>query len=436
MHLEKKKSLKALAIAATIPFVLTACASGSTETSSSSDSDSGDSGSTSSDTAQIEVFSWWTGGGEEAGLNALVEVFNAEYPNIEFENGAVAGGAGTNARAVLATRLEANDPPASFQGHAGLELLDYITAGQIEDLSFLYDEMGWADVMPQELLDLITVDGGIYSVPVNIHRANVMWANPSVLDEYNLDMPATWDEFFAAAEVLQAGGVIPLALGEQWTQLHLFETVMLGELGTDAYNGLWDGSTDWASADVTSALETFNRIYDYTNSDAASLAWQDASQLVISGDAAFNIMGDWAEGYFRVDNELVEQEGYTWAPSPGTGGTFQFLSDSFTLPVGAPDRDSTIAWLKVAGSAEGQDAFNVQKGSIPARNDADQSIYPPYLQEAMDDWSSNAGAPSLTHGTAASNAFKAEIETALGLFLGTRDVAAFQDALVAAAAAQ
>lgn len=437
MHLEKTKLLKSLAVAAVIPFVLTACASGSTDTDTDTSTDSGssDSGS-SSETATLEVFSWWTGGGEEAGLNALVEVFNSEYPDIEFVNGAVSGGAGTNARAVLATRLEANDPPGSFQGHAGLELLDYITAGQIEDLTFLYEEMGWMDVMPEELVDLITVDGGIYSVPVNIHRANVMWANPDVLAEYNLDMPATWDEFFEAAEVLDAAGIIPLALGEQWTQLHLFETVLLGELGTDAYNGLWNGGTDWGSSEVTGALETFDRILDYTNSDAASLAWQDASQLVISGDAAFNIMGDWAEGFFRVDNALVEQEGYTWAPSPGTDGTFQFLSDSFTLPVGVADRDSTIAWLKVAGSAAGQDAFNVQKGSIPARSDADRSIYPPYLQEAMDDWSSNLGAPSLTHGTAASNGWKAEIETSLGLFLGTRDVAAFQSGLVAAAAAQ
>lgn len=434
MHLEKTKLLKTLAAAAVLPFVLAACATGSTDTGTDAGSESTDAATT--EAASLEVFSWWTGGGEEAGLNALVEVFNAEYPNIEFINGAVSGGAGTNARAVLATRLAANDPPASFQGHAGLELLDYITAGQIEDISFLYEEMGWSDVMPKELLDLITVDGGIYSVPVNIHRANVMWGNPDVLAKYNLEIPATWDDFFVAAEVLQADGIIPLALGEQWTQLHLFETVLLGELGTDAYNGLWNGTTSWDSAEMTAALNTFDRILDYTNSDAASLAWQDASQLVISGDAAFNVMGDWAEGYFRVDNELVEQEGYTWSASPGTNGTFQFLSDSFTLPVGIADRDSAIAWLKVAGSAAGQDAFNVQKGSIPARGDADRSIYPPYLQEAMDDWASNLGAPSLTHGTAASNGFKAEIETSMGLFLGTRDVAALQAGLVTAAAAQ
>ena len=432
MQITSKRTLT-FALSTVLTLGLVGCATTPAEEETSSSSGSGGSGTSETATGTVEVFSWWTGGGEEAGLNALVEVFNAEYPNIEFVNAAVAGGAGTNARAVLATRLEANDPPDSFQGHAGAELMDYITAGQLEDLSALYEEQGWAAVMPETLLPLITVDGAIYSVPVNIHRANVMWANPSVLADNGISIPNSWDEFFVAAETLEAAGIIPLALGEQWTQLHLFETVLLGELGTDAYNGLWDGSTDWGSSAVGSALATFDKVLSYTNADAASLAWQDASQLVINGDAAFNIMGDWAEGFFRVDNSLVEQVGYTWAPAPGTAGTFQFLSDSFTLPKGAPDRDSAIAWLKVAGSAAGQDAFNVKKGSIPARNDADKSIYPPYLQSAMDDWGSNLVAGSLTHGVTASNAWKAEIDTALGLFLIDGDVAAFQAALVTAA---
>lgn len=432
MQITSKRTLT-FALSTALTFGLVGCATTPAEEETSGSSGSGGSGTSETATGTVEVFSWWTGGGEEAGLNALVEVFNAEYPNIEFVNAAVAGGAGTNARAVLATRLEANDPPDSFQGHAGAELMDYITAGQLEDLSSLFEEQGWAAVMPETLLPLITVDGAIYSVPVNIHRANVMWANPSVLADNGISIPNSWDEFFVAAETLEAAGIIPLALGEQWTQLHLFETVLLGELGTDAYNGLWDGSTDWGSSAVGSALATFDKVLSYTNTDAASLAWQDASQLVINGDAAFNIMGDWAEGFFRVDNSLVEQVGYTWAPAPGTAGTFQFLSDSFTLPKGAPDRDSAIAWLKVAGSAAGQDAFNVKKGSIPARNDADKSIYPPYLQSAMDDWGSNLVAGSLTHGVTASNAWKAEIDTALGLFLIDGDVAAFQAALVTAA---
>jgi glucose/mannose transport system substrate-binding protein len=241
------------------------------------------------------------------------------------------------------------------------------------------------------------------------------------------------DEWFAAMDTLQAAGVTPLALGEQWTQLHLLETVLLGSLGSEAYDGLWDGSTDWGSAGVKAALEDFAKVLTYTNSDAASLSWQDASQLVVNGDAAFNVMGDWAEGYFR---ELGSEPmvGYGWAPVPGTGGVFQFLSDSFTLAVDAPHPEGAEAWLKIAGSKAGQEAFNPVKGSICARTDCDASLFGEYLQSAMDDWSSNTVSGSLTHGVVANDSWKSEIDTALGLFMADMDIATFQSALVAACA--
>jgi glucose/mannose transport system substrate-binding protein len=381
----------------------------------------------------VEVFSWWTGGGEAAGLDAMIEVFGEMYPDVEFINAAVAGGAGTNARAVLATRLQAGDSPDSWQGHAGQELIGtYVAAGQLEPLNDLYAENGWLDVMPETLIPLISQDGNIYSVPVNIHRANVLWANPTVLADNGIEMPATLEEWFAAMDALQAAGMdAPLALGEQWTVMHLFETVLLASLGPDAYYGLWDGTTDWAGPEVTQALDDFAKILTYTNSDASALSWQDAGQIVIDGDAAFNVMGDWQEGFFR---ELGKEPNvdYLWAPVPGTAGNFQFLSDSFVLPVGAPHRDAAIAWLTVAGSKEGQDAFNPVKGSIPARSDGDVSLYGEYLQSAMDDWASDNVVGSLTHGVVANDSFKSEIDTALGLFLGTGDVAGLQTALAAA----
>jgi glucose/mannose transport system substrate-binding protein len=381
----------------------------------------------------IEVFSWWTGGGEAAGLEAMVEVFGAAYPNIEFVNAAVAGGAGTNARAVLATRLQAGDPPGSWQGHAGQELIGtYVAADQLEPLNFLYEEQGWLAVMPETLIPLISQDGNIYSVPVNIHRANVMWHNPAILSENGVEVPASLEEWFGAMDTLVEGGMdAPLAMGEQWTAMHLMETVLLSSLGPEAYNGLWDGSTDWGSAEVTTALENFDHALSYTNSDASALTWQDAARLVVDGDAAFNVMGDWAEGYFREIN-MEPNVDYGWSAVPGSDGVFQFLSDSFVLPVGAPDREATIAWLTIAGSLEGQDAFNPVKGSIPARTDGDRSLYGEYLLSAMDDWSSDIVVGSLTHGVVANDSWKSEIDTALGLFLGTRDVGAFQEALVAA----
>src|SRR5574341_1233276 len=253
---------------------------------------------------QVEVFSWWTGGGEAAGLDAMIAVFNQQYPDVEFINAAVAGGAGTNARAVLASRLAAGDPPDSWQAHAGQEIIGtYVAANQIEPLNDLFDEQGWLDVMPETLIPLISSGGNIYSVPVNIHRANVMWYNPGLLDEVGVDVPTTWDEFFTACDAIEAAGKVCLSMGEQWTSMHLLEVVLLGELGPDAYSGLWDGTTDWASPEVTAALQTYNQVLDHVNEDAASLTWQDAAQLVGNGDAAFNIMGDWVDGYFSGTTE-------------------------------------------------------------------------------------------------------------------------------------
>jgi len=131
--------------------------------------------------------------------------------------------------------------------------------------------------MPETLIPLISKDGNIYSVPVNIHRSNVLWANPTVLADAGITMPTTLDEWFAAMDTLKDGGMeAPLAMGGQWTTMHLFETIMLASMGPDGWEGLWDGSVAWDSPEVTQALETFAKVLTYTNSDATALSWQDA----------------------------------------------------------------------------------------------------------------------------------------------------------------
>ena len=96
----------------------------------------------------VEIFSWWTAGGEADGLEAMFGVFNEKFPQYEIENAAVAGGAGTNARAVLATRLAQNDPPESWRGDARRELIgSWGDAGGMETLEFVYGEEGCLDGM-------------------------------------------------------------------------------------------------------------------------------------------------------------------------------------------------------------------------------------------------------------------------------------------------
>jgi glucose/mannose transport system substrate-binding protein len=385
--------------------------------------------------SKVEVFSWWTGGGEAAGLEAMIADFKVKNPNIEFVNAAVAGGSGTNAKAVLASRLQAQQPPDSFQGHAGAELLDYIKAGQLESLNSFYDEQKLRDVFPPQLVEQISFEDNIYSVPVNIHRSNILWFNPAVLKEAGIDgPPATIEEFIADLKAVKdKTDKIPISLGAQWTADHLLESVLLGSLGTDAYNALWKPGADWNSPAVTKALQDFATIHSYANTEAASTDWQVAAKNVVDGKAAFNIMGDWAAGYF-TELKKTPKTDYDWAPSPGTDGTYMWLSDSFTLPKGAPNPDGARAWLTEAASKSGQDAFNPKKGSIPARTDADASLYKDYLAWALEQWKTNKLAGSMWHGVTVNNAWHTDIDTAVGLFLQNKDVPGFQKALADAAA--
>src|SRR5215218_10990692 len=110
-------------------------------------------------TCRLSVFSWWTGGGEAAGLAKLIKTWNRNNPNCRFKNEAVAGGAGSNAKAVLAQRLAAHKPPDSFQGHAGAELRDYIKAGQIEPIDFIYKKYHFDKIMPASLISQIKYNG-------------------------------------------------------------------------------------------------------------------------------------------------------------------------------------------------------------------------------------------------------------------------------------
>src|SRR6266540_7043044 len=390
--------------------------------------------------SQVEVFSWWVGPGEADGLAAMAKVFQAKYPNDKFVNAAVAGGAGTNAKAVLATRLQGGDPPDSWQAHAGEATFAYVDAKQIQPLDDFFKSSGFDTALPAALLPLISKDGHPYSVPVNIHRSNVMWYNPKVLEAAGVTLPdggfANYDDFFAACDKIKAAGKTCLALGPAWTAEHLFENVMIGSLGADGWAGLWTGATDWASADVTKALDNYAKALSYTNSDAATLSdWQPAAQLMTNGDAAFNIMGDWAYGYFAnpAPNGLALEPhtDFDWTPPPGTNGIFVFLADSFVMPVGNKDPQDTLDWLTVAASKEGQEAFNPLKGSICARTDCDQSLFSEYSQAAAKDWSSNTVVGSLTHEVVGNPSWDSKVATALGVFVADpTKVADFQTALV------
>lgn len=390
---------------------------------------------------ELEIFSWWTAGGEAEGLGELYRLYSTRHPEVKIINATVAGGGGMNAQAVLVTRMQGRNPPDSFQVHAGHELIDtWVVAGRMEPITFIFQERGYLAAYPRGLVDIISWKGEIYSAPVNIHRSNMLWYNKRIFAGHGLRAPSSSEEMLAVCRKLSGAGITPLALGDNgiWAATHLFESVALAVLGSEGYRGLWDGSTPWDSPAARQAIARFIGLLDYVNSDHAALSWDGAAQYVADGKAAMTVMGDWVEGYFKAKGLTPGRE-FGWAASPGTAGSFLMLSDSFGLPKGAKHRAQAIDWVALCASREGQDAFNPKKGSIPARTDGDPGLYDAYLRSAMADFAGNRIVPSVAHGAAASQGWVNQINQVMSTLLTEKNlddaVAGFLRAAKAAGAA-
>jgi glucose/mannose transport system substrate-binding protein len=383
---------------------------------------------------KLEVFSWWTSGGEAAALNALFNTYKTQYPSVGIINATVAGGSGSAARPVLQTRLAVNNPPDTWQTHPGWELLgQYVGPGYCEPITDLYHSEGWDKAFPKALVNMVSQDGQAYAVLAGVHHGNVLWYNKKLLDKHGIKIgnSITFDDFFAICDKLRSAGISAIGVGDSgiWASAQLFENTLLGVIGPQGWVDLFNGKMKWDDPKVKKAMEYFAKMQDYLNRDHAALTWDQAVKELMDGKVAFTSMGDWADGEFIKAN-LKENEDFGWVNHPGTNGSFIIVADGFTLAKGAPHKESAIAWLKSIGSKEAQEAFNPLKGSIPARTDVDKSKFDDYHRWSMEEFAKDKLVASCVHGGAAPETFQKALNDAVSSFVLDKNVENFATALV------
>ncbi|AGI69646.1 ABC transporter extracellular solute-binding protein [Octadecabacter antarcticus 307] len=344
---------------------------------------------------ELEVTHWWTSGGEAAAVTKFAEAWNATGNT--WLDGAIAGSGGT-ARPIIISRIIGGDPMAATQMNHGRQAEELIEAGLLLDLSEVAEAGGWADIVnPSSLLEGCTLDGKIYCVPVNIHSGQWMWLSHAAYENAGLDVPADWNEFVDSAGELRAAGTLPLAMGQQgWQQNLAFGAITIAVAGTEA----WREVTVNKNADVARGPE-FTAVFD-AMVNARELAsgsnvqdWNQATNMVITGTAGAQLMGDWAQGEFAVAGQ-VEGVDYSCLPGLGLNDVLDTGGDAFYFPVN-DDPEITAAQLELAAlliSPEVQVSFNLAKGSLPVRGDIDMSAANGCMQKGLEILASGGVLPS------------------------------------------
>ena len=320
----------------------------------------------------LEVTHWWTSGGEAEAVAEFARAFDAT--GNKWVDAAIAG-SGSTARPIMISRITGGDPMAATQFNHGRQAEELVEAGLMRDLSDVADAEGWRDIVnPPSLLDSCTLDGRIYCVPINIHSWQWLWLSNQAFADAGVEVPTNWDEFVAAGPALEAAGKIPLAMGGQpWQMNGAFDVLLVSLGGKDLYLEVYDAKNAEVAggpemAKIFMAADDARRLSAKTNVQD----WNQATNMVITGAAGGQIMGDWAQGEFQIAG-LVAGEDYACLPGLGVNEVISTGGDAFYFPL-LRDAEQSAAQATLASvmlAPETQVAFNLKKGSLPVRGDID-----------------------------------------------------------------
>jgi len=376
------------------------------------------------ETDDLEIVHWWTAGSEEEAFTALVDGFEEEHPDYSVDDNPAPGGAGAAIDAEIQTRVLDEDPPGTFQIWPGEALRDYLDADALEPVGDLWED---EDAYVDGVLDAAAPDGDLVIAPINIHRLNNIFYNVDVVEEIGVD-PDEADSPEALLEMFEAAddaGYVGLAqqTQEPWGILQFWEMVFIGQHGVDAYEQFLEGDAESLESEIESSLDLVEQTSEYYNEDASSVAWDEANNDVITGDAAFHHNGDWAAGEYEGADDFEYGEDWEYAVFPGTEDVYTMVIDGFVYPANNPTPEATEAFVSYCTTTDAQERFNPHKGSIPPRTDASMDEFPEFLQNQMDDFeASGQQTVSISHGSGLNPAQADEVEEAFAVFSDNWDV--------------
>ncbi|RFB90307.1 sugar ABC transporter substrate-binding protein [Rhizobium leguminosarum bv. trifolii] len=326
-------------------------------------------GAHAADVKEVQMLHWWTSGGEAAALNVLKEDLSKE--GFAWKDVPVAGGGGDAAMTALKAMVAAGTYPTASQ-MLGYTVLDYAQAGVMGDLTETAKKEGWDKSVPAALQKFSVYDGKWVAAPVNVHSVNWLWINKAVMDKIGGTQPKSFDDLIALLDKAKAAGVIPLALGGQnWQEATMFDSIVLSTGGPEfykkAFNDLDEASLK--SETMKTSFDNLAKIVKYVDPNFSGRDWNLATAMVIKGDALVQVMGDWAKGEFVAAKKTPDKD-FLCYRFPGTDGSVIYNSDMFGMFNVPDDRKAAQVALATATLSKSfQSAFNVVKGSVPARTD-------------------------------------------------------------------
>lgn len=285
----KKMMTTTLISAVSMSMALVGCSSKSTETSESSVKPAESAAAGKAVTLKMYHFLE-----AEAGptLKDVNKRFHEKYPNItiEYENAPT-----DQYQTTIKTRFASGDAPDIVGVFPGTWKDPFVKAGYLMDLS----DRPWVSRLQQGALDMESKDGKVYGLPLDQNAIGVIY-NKKIFKDLNLTIPKNWNEFLKVADTIKAANITPLALGlkDLWVTQIIPYAMAPSAIYRDNKTfdkDMYDGKDTFANSPWKKMMEDYAMLdaKGYFNKGPLGTSYDQMVQLMATGKAAMEIMGNW-----------------------------------------------------------------------------------------------------------------------------------------------
>ncbi|KJY82917.1 sugar ABC transporter substrate-binding protein [Vibrio galatheae] len=368
--------------------------------------------------SSVEVLHGWSSGGEAAAVEVLKKNLLAQ--GIEWNDLKIAGAAGANAQNYLRVRAAFGNPPTAVQ-MGGTKLTEWASEGVMANINSVAQQGKWDEIVPPALQKFSKYDGQWIASPVGIHRTNWIWANKQIFDDLGIDVPKTFNDLMAAARMIESYGYVAFAGGGQtWQEVTIFDSAVLSAGGINFYRKAF-GDLDYNSLNSATMASAFDQLREYrTHVDVAypGRDWNKATEMVMQGEAAMQIMGDWAKGEF-INNGKIPNQDFLCFQYPGTEGSFVFNSDQFGMfDVSQEKKSAQDSMAKAVMDPGFQAKFNQVKGSVPPNLQVSDEGFDACAKKSMADLKLAVKQDTMVGSIAHGHMVSSEVQSAIYMVVG------------------
>lgn len=293
---------------------------------------------------------------------AVVDAFQAQYPNIRVVSESTAGSGAAVYPDVLKTSMASGSPPDLFFMWGGSIAQPFIDAGQVMELGPYYEQYGWDSKFAPWVVERIKSDGKLYGVPYHALGMG-FWYNKTLWDEKGWTVPTTFAEQEELCAKMKEEGMYCVSMGGKfgWHTMRVLDYFLEYHCGPEVHDQLNRLEVSWDQQCVVDSYASFQKWVDngWVVPDFLTVSPDDSRFPFFAGEAGLVLEGVWYEGVLKNNEQNVADYDFYLPPTDHDSVRFSAFPEQWMIPAGAANPDEAALFIDFITSPEVQTQFPI-----------------------------------------------------------------------------